>query len=161
MIELIGIVASCIVLASMLFSSNSIRRNMLMRAINATGSLIFIIYGACISSISVILMNSAMIIVCAIHFIIMLKQLKKQKREASVDEISAWINKSDDPKLALIKDGVLGIDWVGSHGWGRWELILDESGNAHIYSECMDKQDDKLFSKKILMKLLEDAIIEE
>lgn len=161
MIELIGIIASAIVLGSMLFNSTSIKRNMVMRVINAVGSLIFIIYGILISSISVVIMNSAMIIVCAIHFITLLNSYKKQKARATVETIDIWINKSDDAKLACIKDGVLGIDWVGSHGCGRWEMILDSKGIPHINTECMDAQNDKSFSKTILMKLLDEAIIEE
>ena len=161
MIEIIGIIASAIVLGSMIFNSTSIKRNMVMRVVNAIGSLIFIAYGVLINSISVIIMNSAMIIVCAIHFIILIKQYKKQKAKATVETIDVWINKSDDAKLACIKNGVLGIDWVGSHGWGRWEMILDSKGIPHINTECMDSHDDKSFSEAILKKLLEEAIIEE
>ena len=161
MIEVIGIVASMIVLGSMLFNSTSIKRNVIMRVVNAVGSLIFVIYGVLINSISVVIMNSAMIIVCAIHFIILIRISKHQKTKATVEAVDAWINKSDDEKLACIKNGVLGVDWVGSHGWGRWEMILDSEGIPHIYTEHMDVQEDKSFSKAVLIKLLDEAIIEE
>lgn len=82
--------------------------------------------------------------------------------EAEIDEVDLWMNKSDAPEFqGLIKNGVLGVDWSGNIGWGRWELILDEKGLPHIYTECMDSQDDKKFSRMILAKILEKAVIEE
>lgn len=161
MVELVGIIASAVVLSSMLFNSTSVKRNKIMRVINAIGSLIFIVYGILINSISVVIMNSAMIVICAIHFIILIKTNKKEKTKATVETVDAWINKSDEERLACIKNGVLGVDWVGSHGWGRWEMILDSEGIPHIYTEHMDEQEDKSFSKAVLTKLLDEAIIEE
>ena len=82
--------------------------------------------------------------------------------EAEIDEVDLWMNKSDAPEFqGLIKNGVLGVDWSGNIGWGRWELILDEKGLPRIYTECMDSQDDKKFSRMILAKILEKAVIEE
>lgn len=58
--------------------------------------------------------------------------------------------------------GVLVIDWEAENiGFGRLELFFDKSGKAHIRSECMDSNDDKRFTKAVLMKVIEDAVIEE
>lgn len=166
--EIIGILASVIVLCSALFKSTDAKKNILMRGINAIGSLIFAIYGICISSVSIIVLNAAMIIVCIFHIRLLIKDLKAQnevsavkKREFVIDNVNVWANRSDQPEMECIKYGVLGVDWAGSPGWGRWEMIMDEKGVPHIYTECMDSQDDKAFSKAILEKLLDVAIIEE
>lgn len=80
---------------------------------------------------------------------------------ATVDTVDTWINKDSSIDYQHIKYGVLGVDWSGSFGFGRWEMILDSEGIPHIYTEHMDKQDDKSFSKAILEKVLDIAIIEE
>lgn len=159
--EIIGIIASSIVLCAALFRSGDPKKNILMRIINAIGSIVFIIYGCFISSLSIIILNAVMVIVCILHAYLLYKDGKKkqQKRTFIIDSVNAWANRSDE--LDAIKHGVLGVDWVGSPGWGRWEMILDENGVAHIYTECMDSQDDKAFSEAVLKKLLEEAIIEE
>lgn len=88
--------------------------------------------------------------------------LFKGEFKAEVTDINLWMNKSDAPEFqGLIKNGVLGVDWAGNIGWGRWELILDDDGIPHIYTECMDTQADKKFSRMILSKILEKAVIEE
>lgn len=79
----------------------------------------------------------------------------------AIDSTDIWLNKDFDGSLPGIKFGVLGVDWSGSHGFGRWEMILDENGIPHIYTECMDKDQSKEFSKAILQNILDKAIIEE
>lgn len=59
-------------------------------------------------------------------------------------------------------NGVFGIDWKAENiGFGRLELFFDESGKAHIHSEYMDSNDDKRFTKAVLMKVIEDAVVDE
>lgn len=164
--EIIGIIASIIVLCSAIFKSADIRRNIAMRFINAAGSVIFIIYGSLIGSISIVILNIIMVIVSITHAALLIKDLKIDANDDIdymdlVEIRNAWANRSDDPKMAQIKYGVLGVDWSSPMGWGRWEMIMDENGKPHIYSEHMDKDDAKDFSKAILMRLLEEAVVEE
>lgn len=58
--------------------------------------------------------------------------------------------------------GVFGIYWEAEDiGYGRLELFFDESGRAHIHSEHMDSNNDKRFTKAVLMKVIDDAIVDE
>lgn len=159
--EFIGIIASSIVLCSAIFNSADIKRNILMRLLNILGSICFVIYGFIIISPSIIILNTAMIIVCLNYTFKLSKQIKKIKKAPTVETVDVWANRSDDPKMEHIKYGCLGVDWSGSYGWGRWEMIMDEKGLPHIYSEHMDKGGDKEFSKAILNKVLEVAIVED
>ena len=61
----------------------------------------------------------------------------------------------------IYPNGVIGFDWAGSPGIGRYELIMDENDKLHLMSECMDKGDDKNFLKIILDKVTEDIIVDE
>ena len=165
--EIIGTIAAVIVLFSAIFKSADKRKNIVMRLINAIGSAFFIIYGFFIGSLSIIILNFIMIGVCIFHAALLTRDLKKEtinnsnSRSFTVDTVNVWANRSDDPNMSQIKHGVLGVDWAGSPGWGRWEMIMDENGVPHIYTEHMDKGDDKEFSKAVLEKVLEVAIIEE
>ena len=163
--EIIGTIAAVIVLFSAIFKSADKRKNILMRFINAVGSIFFIIYGFFIGSLSIIILNFIMIGVCIFHAVLLIKDLKKESieksRDFTIEAVDVWANRSDDPNMSHIKHGVLGVDWFGSPGWGRWEMIMDKDGIPHIYMEHMDKGDDKEFSKAILEKVLEVAVIEE
>lgn len=163
--EIIGTIAAVVVLFSASFKSADKRKNILMRLINALGSIFFIIYGFFIGSLSIIVLNFIMVGVCILHAALLMRDVKKEainnSRSFTIDTIDVWANRSDDPNMSHIKHGVLGVDWAGSPGWGRWEMVMDEDGVPHIYTECMDSQEDKAFSKAILEKLLDVAIIEE
>ena len=157
--EVIGIVASLIILSSTIFKSTSNKRNIVMRTINALGSSIFVAYGFLINSLSIILLNIILIVIALIHIIILVKVPNKKKSEKLVDSVDIWINK--DANLEVIKDGVLGADWSGYNGCGRWQLILDANGIPHIYTEHMDNDTNRDFSEAILKAILDKAIIEE
>lgn len=164
--EIIGIIASIIILCSAIFKSIDIKKNLWMRIINSIGSFIFSIYGFINRSWGITILNAVMVVVCVVHIILLLKQInkiknKKRSRNFEIDEVRCWANRSDDPELSHIKYGVFGIDWIGSPGWGRIELILDAEGIAHIESECMDKPEDKAFTKAVLNKVIDEAIVEE
>ena len=74
--------------------------------------------------------------------------------ELSIDEI--WIAKHEH-----CPNGVIGIEWSGAAGFGRYELILDDNGKLHAHSECMDSNNDKRFIKKLMELLADEAIIDE
>ena len=80
------------------------------------------------------------------------------KKQINIVDIEAWANRCDKD----CKYGVFGIDWVAENiGFGRLELFFDEDGTAHIYSEHMDTQNDKSFTKAVLMYMIDHAIVEE
>ena len=58
-------------------------------------------------------------------------------------------------------NGVIIIEWSSNIGWGRYDLVLEDDGMLHAYTECMDKGDDKEFTKAILEKLVEKIVVEE
>lgn len=76
MIELLGIIASCILLISMCVKSASVKGNILMRLINIGGSILMCIYGMYLSAFSVVFLNCLVIIIHIIHII---KILNKEK----------------------------------------------------------------------------------
>lgn len=84
--------------------------------------------------------------------------MKIDRDNIEVDIEAAWANRIDK----YCPYGVLGIDWSAEGiGFGRLELIFDENGKAHIQSEHMDSNDDKRFTKAVLMKLIDEAIVED
>ena len=72
-IEIIGIISSVILFAAMSFPSTSKRNNIIMRILDAVGSLGFVIYGLLIPAWSTAILNFAMIII-NIYNIIKLKK---------------------------------------------------------------------------------------
>lgn len=80
-IEIIGIGAAIVVLVSMCFNANSFRGNMYMRALNFTGSLMYVIYGIYIKSFSVLLLNGVLVFV-NLYYIYKALQMKKGGMEA-------------------------------------------------------------------------------
>lgn len=79
------------------------------------------------------------------------------RNNINIISTDAWANRREQN----CPYGVLGVDWVADGiGFGRLELFFDENGRAHIDSECMDSNNDKRFTKAVLMKVIEDAIVE-
>lgn len=72
----------------------------------------------------------------------------------NIDEI--WIREHE-----LCPNGVIGIEWSANIGFGRYELILGDDGMLHAYTECMDRGEDKEFTKAIFAKLADKIIVEE
>ena len=72
-VELIGIIASGVVLISMLAKTTSYKGTMFMRIINTLGCAFFIAYGFLLSplSFSVILMNA---VICVVNIVYIIKE---------------------------------------------------------------------------------------
>lgn len=69
MIELIGFLASVLVLVSMCVKSSNKRGNIIMRVINGIGSIVFIYYGLALHAYSTAFLNAGAVIVNTYHLI--------------------------------------------------------------------------------------------
>ena len=78
-IEVIGIVATVLILFSMLFKTSSTIGDIRMRVLNLVGSAIFCVYGSLLPAISTAVLNGALVIVNGVHLILWLKNIKKKK----------------------------------------------------------------------------------
>ena len=52
-------------------------------------------------------------------------------------------------------NGMISVTWTSDAGFGEWQAISDGNGKFNTYTECMDKNNDKSFSKAILTKVME------
>lgn len=53
------------------------------------------------------------------------------------------------------------IEWNGAAGFGQLDVIFDEEGKAHLYTECMCSKNDKLFALNAVKRMIDEAIVEE
>ena len=83
LVEVIGIIATLLILFSMLFKTTTLKGDIRMRVLNLIGSLIFTIYGCLIPAISTAILNGALIIVNTYHLIMLLKE----KNKINTDEV--------------------------------------------------------------------------
>ena len=60
----------------------------------------------------------------------------------------------------VVPNGGIGIDWSADIGFGQFTLHWGEDGKLHAYTECMDKGEDKLWTKLMLMKLADEIVID-
>ena len=74
--EIIGIIASIILIVAMSFRSTAPKKNILMRAINIVGSILFVVYGFLIPAYSTAGLNLAIIIINNIYIILEWRQIK-------------------------------------------------------------------------------------
>lgn len=79
-----------------------------------------------------------------------------KKSDIQIYDVEAFSTKND-----TYPHGVVVVNWDSNIGFGEWKMYFDEKGIPHIYTECMDDEHDKSFSKKILQALLDISIIEE
>lgn len=77
--ESIGIVATVLILFSMLFKTTTLKGDIRMRVLNLLGSLIFTVYGCLLPAISTAVLNGLLIIINTYHLISLLKEQKKQE----------------------------------------------------------------------------------
>lgn len=76
MIEIVGIFASLFVLASLLFKTNTYKGALALRVLNTVGSILFIIYGFCLSAYSTAFLNIAAVGINVYQAVILKRQYK-------------------------------------------------------------------------------------
>lgn len=91
-IEIVGILATVLILISMLVKTTTLKGSIFMRSVNAIGSVVFVIYGILLPAISTAILNAALIIV-NVYYLILLIIEAKQKKNAK-DSESLLINKT-------------------------------------------------------------------
>ncbi len=90
-IEIIGVVASLFILGSLTFKCVSVKRNIIMRMLNAIGALIFVVYGVLMvvlqssSAWSLIVCNSLLLCFNIFHLIKLLISQKKTTENKESD----------------------------------------------------------------------------
>ena len=77
MIELIGILAGVFVLISLVFRSTTTKTEILMRIINSTGAILFIVYGLILPAYSTALINACIVGVNIYNLYVLLKRIKQ------------------------------------------------------------------------------------
>lgn len=78
LVEIIGIVATLFVIASMCFKTTSIKGSIIMRSLNIVGSVIFVFYGFWLPAYSTGILNIILVIINCYHLITLINELKKQ-----------------------------------------------------------------------------------
>lgn len=78
LIEAIGIVATLLILFSMLFKTTTLKGDIRMRILNLCGSIIFTVYGCLLPAFSTAILNSALIVINAYHLTLLLKEQKNK-----------------------------------------------------------------------------------
>ena len=82
-IELVGIASTLLILVSMLFKTTTLKGSIFMRALNLSGSVIFVVYGCLLPAISTAVLNAGLVIINAYHLALLIKDNKKEiKKEA-------------------------------------------------------------------------------
>ena len=85
-IEIIGIFSTLLILTSMLFKTTTIKGSIIMRALNMTGSLVFVVYGALLPALSTAILNACLVIVNGYHLVLLIRENKKSQEENNIKE---------------------------------------------------------------------------
>ncbi len=88
-IEIIGICATVLILASMSFKTTSIKWSIWMRALNIAGSVVFVIYGVLLPAYSTAILNAVLVFVNTYHLVMLLKENKKNTQIKELAENSS------------------------------------------------------------------------
>lgn len=79
-IEIVGVIASILILISMCFNSSSYKGSLLLRIFNLIGSIILTVYGSLIQAFSVVFLNGILVLVNIYYLIdLIVKNYKKNK----------------------------------------------------------------------------------
>lgn len=83
--ESLGLVASALIVFSMLFKTSNYKGTLIMRAVNALGSIAFTIYGFLLPAYSTGIANAILFIIHVVYFCIEFKDYKKTKNKKETD----------------------------------------------------------------------------
>lgn len=78
-IEIIGIIATIIIVIAMCFNTTTIKGNYLMQILNIIGSLVFVIYGLILPAYSTALLNGILVFVNAYRLLMLIVKQKNNK----------------------------------------------------------------------------------
>ena len=78
--EIVGIVASLLILASMLFKTSTFKQALWLRILNLLGSVMFIVYGLIIPAYSTAIVNFILVFVNIYHICILVKAGKNESK---------------------------------------------------------------------------------
>lgn len=81
MIEIIGIFATLLILASMSFKTTKLKWSIWMRALNIAGSIVFTIYGILLPAYSTAILNGILVFVNTYHLIELIKSAKQNNNQ--------------------------------------------------------------------------------
>ena len=84
-IEIIGIVATLLILASMSFRTDSYKGDVVMRILNMVGSAVFAVYGFLLPAWSTAILNTALVFVNAWHLYSLVRNHKKEMETAKTE----------------------------------------------------------------------------
>ena len=86
-IEIIGIISTLLILASMSFKTTSFKGNFWMRLLNIIGSVSFVIYGSLLPAYSTAILNAVLVFVNTYHLIVLIKEEKqKSSKKETLEE---------------------------------------------------------------------------
>ena len=86
MVEIIGLVASVLVLASISIKSSTVKTNIIMRIINTLGSSIFVWYGISLSAYSTAILNIGAVAINLYYIIKLIREIKSSNKTAIGDD---------------------------------------------------------------------------
>lgn len=83
-VEIIGLIASALVVVSMVFKTTTYKGTMLMRILNLCGSIFFVVYGCILPAYSTAITNGCAFLVNAFYIY---KEYKDHKKEKTNEKI--------------------------------------------------------------------------
>ena len=78
-IEIIGLVASVFIIMCSVVKSHTIKGNIVMRALNTIGSILFVVYGFVLGAWSTMITNCVITLLSVYYLIKLLIEFKKEK----------------------------------------------------------------------------------
>lgn len=82
-IEIIGFVATLLILASMSFKTDSYKGDVLMRILNLIGSAVFAVYGFLLPAWSTGILNVLLVGVNTYHLVLLILNHKKEQKKST------------------------------------------------------------------------------